>query len=433
MRGDGKGGRRNKSGKVPIVGLFGLMGQGNLGNDGSMEALLSYLRTHHADASVDALCSGPALIKAQYGLPTADLHWHHPDRSRKPGMLELARRAAGTGLGMTIDTVRLVRWVRRHDVVIVPGMGVLETTVPMRAWKSPYSMFLLSVSGRVFSTKVALVSIGANVIDERFMRYLITSAARMAHYRSYRDPFSRDAMRQMGLDVSGDAVYPDVVFSLPEPPTARATPKSVGIGIMDYCGRNVDRREADAIRSSYIAKVTELALWFVDGGHQIRLITSDPMADDRIIRAIHEDLCAQRPDQSASQIIAEPITCIGDLMRQTALVDAVVGTRYHTLVCALKLAKPTVSIGYAEKCEVLMADMGLSDFCQPAKSFDVDLVKRQFEELESRSNELRAMLTERSAARRAKLADQFAQLSDSLFPSTRDSGPSLSLQLVQQA
>ena len=66
---------------------------------------------------------------------------------------------------------------------------------------------------------------------------------------------------------------------------------------------------------------------------------SDPMADDRIIRAIYEDLCAQRPDRSASQIIAEPITCIGDLMRQTALVDAVVATRYHTLVCALKLAK----------------------------------------------------------------------------------------------
>ena len=51
-------------------------------------------------------------------------------------------------------------WVRRHDAVIVPGMGVLEVTVPMRPWQTPYSMFLLSVSGRLFRTKVAYVSVG---------------------------------------------------------------------------------------------------------------------------------------------------------------------------------------------------------------------------------------------------------------------------------
>ena len=131
--------RRRIIGASPTVGLFGLMGQGNLGNDGSMEALLSYLRTQHPEATLDALCSGPALIGAQYDLPTADLHWHHPERQRKPGVVEFARRATGTGLGMAIDTVRLIRWVRRHDAVIVPGMGVLETTVPMRTWKSPPS------------------------------------------------------------------------------------------------------------------------------------------------------------------------------------------------------------------------------------------------------------------------------------------------------
>jgi polysaccharide pyruvyl transferase WcaK-like protein len=409
------------------------MGQGNLGNDGSMEALLTYLRTQQPDAALDALCSGPDLIGAQYDLPTADLHWHHPERERKPGVAELARRATGTGLGMAIDTVRLVRWVRRHDAVIVPGMGVLETTVPMRAWKSPYSMFLLSASGALFGTKVALVSIGANVIDERVIRFLITGAAKLAYYRSYRDPLSRDAMQHMGVDVSGDAVYPDVVFSLSAPPTARATPKSVGIGVMDYCGQNVDRRQADDIRSSYIAKITEFALWLVDKGRPIRLITSDPVADDRIIRAVRESLEAQRPGLSPSQVIAEPITCIGDLMRQTALVDTVVATRYHTIVCALKLAKPTLSIGYAEKCEVLMADMGLSGFCQSAKSFDVDLLKNQFEEQDGRAGELRAMLAEKSAERRAKLEAQFARLTASLFPAARDPQPPVSLQLVQPA
>jgi polysaccharide pyruvyl transferase WcaK-like protein len=417
----------------PNVGLFGLLGQGNLGNDGSLEALLAYLRAQHPEVTIDALCTGPDLIRAQYDLPTADLHWHHSERSRKSGVTAYVRRATNTALGMSIDSVRLVRWVRRHDAVIVPGMGVLETTVPMRTWKTPYLMFLLSASGKLSGTKVALVSIGANFIDERFMRILITAAARLAYYRSFRDPLSRDAMQRMGLDVSGDVIYPDVVFSLPTPPTARTIPKSVGIGVMDYCGRNVDRRQADDIRSSYIEKITNFALWLVDNGRPIRLITSDPVADDKIIRSILSSLRAERPGLSPSQVIAEPIASIGDLMRQTALVDTVVATRYHNIVCALKLAKPTLSIGYAEKCEVLMEDMGLSGFCQPAKSFDLGRLMKQFEELDDRASELRLMLTERSAARGAKVEDQFAQLSDALFPTAEDARPPAPLRLVQRA
>ena len=78
----GRGVRRTKRiiGASPTVGLFGLMGQGNLGNDGSMEALLSYLGAQHPEATLDALCTGPDLIGAQYDLPAADLHWHPPER-----------------------------------------------------------------------------------------------------------------------------------------------------------------------------------------------------------------------------------------------------------------------------------------------------------------------------------------------------------------
>ena len=37
--------------------MVGLFGQGNLGNDGSLEAICGYLRTEHPDAILDVLCS----------------------------------------------------------------------------------------------------------------------------------------------------------------------------------------------------------------------------------------------------------------------------------------------------------------------------------------------------------------------------------------
>ena len=401
---------------APKVGLFGLMGQGNLGNDGSLEAVLAFLRAQHPDLLLDALCTGPDVVTAQCGIPAAHLRWYHPARRSASGPTAAARRAADTALGVTVDAIRIASWVRRHDAVIVPGMGVLETTVPMRAWKTPYWKFVLCASGRVFGTKVALVCTGANFIDERVIRVLIVGAARLACYRSFRDEFSRDSMRRMGLDTSDDAVYPDVVFSLPTPGTALSNKRCVGIGVMDYCGTNIDRRQADGIRSSYIDKITSFALWLVDNGRSIRLITSDPAADAKIIRAIVASLRAQRPRLDPSRVIAEPIGSIGDLMRQIALVDTVVATRYHSILCALKLAKPTVSLGYATKCDVLMAEMGLSRFCQPVKAFDVERLIEQFEELDSCSAELRLTLAERTAQQESLVGQQFAELSETLFP-----------------
>src|SRR5580698_9824616 len=86
---------RNSRGS-PRVGLFGLLGQGNLGNDGSLEAVLAYLRARHPEVIVDALCTGPDLIRAQYDLPTTDLHRHPAEQQSSTGVKARARKATHT-------------------------------------------------------------------------------------------------------------------------------------------------------------------------------------------------------------------------------------------------------------------------------------------------------------------------------------------------
>ena len=49
-------------------------------------------------------------------------------------------------------------------------------------------------------------------------------------------------------------------------------------------------------------------------------------------------------------------------MHQMAETRIVVATRFHNVVCALKMKKPTISIGYASKNDVLLAEMGLAEF-----------------------------------------------------------------------
>ena len=56
--------------------------------------------------------------------------------------------------------MRIIGWVRRHDVVIIPGMGVFEGSLPAPPWSEPFRLFLVSLSGRVFGTKVCYMSVG---------------------------------------------------------------------------------------------------------------------------------------------------------------------------------------------------------------------------------------------------------------------------------
>jgi polysaccharide pyruvyl transferase WcaK-like protein len=279
---------------APRVGLVGLLGQGNLGNDGSLEAVLAYLDAEHPDAILDFLCTGTDQMMARYGVPETRLRWYNTQTQRAPGVTAVAAKSLMVPLGMIVDAFRIGTWVRRHDVVMVPGMGVIETSLPLRSWHIPYSMFLVSAFGRLFGTKVALVSVGANDI---------------------RQPL------------------------------------------------------------------------------------------------------AHRPQLGLSQIVAEPVSSIDELMRRIASVDTVVASRFHNVLYALKLAKPTLSVGYAAKFGVLMEEVGLAEFCQSAHSVDVDRLIEQFTELESRSTRLQQMIMERTAANVRLLNHQFATLSALLFRS----------------
>lgn len=405
----GPRGARHPS-RVPRVGLFGLLGAGNIGNDASMEAVLNYLRAEHPDAIVDAMCPGPDRLGREYGVEGISLHWHHPLENRVPGPLAAGLKILGKG----VDAVRTAAWVRRHDVVIVPGMGVLEASLPIRPWETPYAMFVMSASGRLFGTKVALVSVGANLISQRATRWLFDMAARLAYYRSYRDVRSREAMRQRGLDVSADPVYPDLVFALPVPPYDPGDPQLVGMGVMEYYGTNDDRDQAADVHASYVRNMQAFARWLVDGGRRIRLLVGDT-CDASMVDDIISDLRAYRPDLGPDWVVAHPVASFADLTRGMYGAGTVVATRFHNVMCGIKLGKPTISLGYAPKNVSLMEDMGQAEFIQSANTLDVGRLIEQFTEAERRSAQLRAIMAERAAASAELLDQQFARLSELLF------------------
>ena len=409
--------RGGRSPAAPRVGLFGLLGSGNIGNDASMESILRYLRSRHPGAVVDAMCMGPDQLTARYGLPAIPLQWAKQFQGRLGGASSTAARV----LGKALDAGRTVRWVRQHDAVIVPGMGVLEASLPLRAWGVPYAMFLLCAGGRLTGTKVALVSVGANNINQRPTRFFFDTAARLAYYRSYRDAQSREAMVKRGVNVSADQVYPDLVFGLPVRPDP-GDPATVGVGVMTYRGTNDDRDRADEIYRAYVTTFTRFILWLLDQGRSVRVVVGDK-TDDEALAEITGRVRRARPELEPGRLLAEPPATFSELSRSMAPVSCVIATRYHNVMCSLRLGKPTISLGYARKNWVLMEEMGLGEFCQSANALDLDLLIKQFIELETRAPELRRVIAHRNLANARLLDRQFDQLDGLLFPGSRPASP----------
>lgn len=378
-----------------------------------METVLGYLRETHPDVAVDAMSGGnPATLHARYCLDATPLYWYSRFEERKTILPKTFLKA----VGKVTDIVRTASWVRRHDAIIVPGAGALESTLPTHAWGFPLTLLVLCATGRLFGTRVALVSVGAEIINRRATRMLSDATARLAFYRSYRDDNSLESMRQRGIDVSEDHVYPDLVFGAPTPPYEPGDPQLVGLGVMDYYGGNDDWERADEIHASYLAKVTDFARWLLDNGYKIRLFGGDSKFDWEVADRIQADLRDYRPDLDPSWVTTDRVSSYAELMRAMAPLGTIVATRYHNVMCALKLCKPTISLGYSRKFVSLMGSMGLEEFNQYADRLDTSLLISQFKELRDRHAEVPQQMLRRNEENRRELNEQFSRLSALLFP-----------------
>ena len=370
---------------APIrIGLFGLFGCGNTGNDGSLEAMLLFLRRVRPNADLACFCAprheAAAQVERNFGLFAIPYGIPEPSNA----LLRSLDRLTLQGPRKLSSLVRAIWHTRKLDLLIVAGGGALEG-FGTSLYGRPLTLFAWCLAARLCSAKVAFVSIGAGSIGHPVSRWLFKSALAMAQYRSYRDMISKTFMESIGFDTRGDPVYPDIAFKLPEPSSSRRHetedgPPAVGVGVMAFHGWRKDRASGEAVYAIYVEKITRFVLWLLDRGHPVRLLMGET-ADWEAVTDVVTKVAIARPNLPPDRLLADRSDSIHALMRQLAETDVVVATRFHNVVCALKLGKPTVSIGYGEKNEALMAEMGLGRFCQHIEPLDLDLLIDQFTHL----------------------------------------------------
>jgi polysaccharide pyruvyl transferase WcaK-like protein len=359
-----------------LIGLFGMFGTGNIGNDGSLESMLRFLRTVAPQQPLLCICGNPAVVEAAFGIDAVPIY--PGARRAAAGRTMLLRRAAGRASLW----LHAARHLRRVQALIIPGMGVLDDfSVSPLGLGWPHDVLSWCLLGRLMGVKVIFASVGAGPIRHPISRWLMKAAARAAHWRSYRDTVSKAFMASIGFDVRNDPIYPDIAFRLPAPAVTRPQdeperPLVVGVGVMAYSGWRNDANRGAAIYATYLEKMTTFVASLLDRGHLVRVLMGD-QADRRAVDDLFRAVRVRRPEIAGQSIVFAPAFTLHDIMEQMAGTDVVVATRYHNVVCALRIGKPTISIGYSEKNDALLAEMGLAEYCQSIEQLDVARLEEQ--------------------------------------------------------
>jgi len=189
---------------------------------------------------------------------------------------------------------------------------------------------------------------------------------------------------------------------------ARDSAPIVAVGVMAYYGWAGN--DACAYQN-YVSKLGDYVAWLLGAGRRVRFVIgkdrdADAVADVRA-RAL-----ALAPEGG---VLLEPFLAalnLSDVMRQMADADLVVATRFHNVVCALRVGRPVISLGYAEKNRALVADFGLAEFAQDAEDFDPGLLQRHTDYVIARSAAYTAGIASQVTQYHDRLADQQRVLGD---------------------
>jgi polysaccharide pyruvyl transferase WcaK-like protein len=151
-----------------------------------------------------------------------------------------------------------------------------------------------------------------------------------------------------------------------------------------------------------MARFTGLLL---DRGYRVRLLVGEA-SDQRAVADLQTALALQGYTSPSGQVITDPVNSLHDLMRQMEDNAVVVASRFHNVICALKLARPTISIGYEAKHDALMREMGLGDFCQHIEHLDVNRLMQQTTQLMGRASAYEEQIREKLLDIESRIAEQ---------------------------
>jgi polysaccharide pyruvyl transferase WcaK-like protein len=286
-----------------------------------------------------------------------------------------------------------LRFLRSQDLLVVSGGGQLNQEYD-GAWRHPFGLFKWAVMARISRVPFIIVSVGVGNVTSTMSRLLISSALRMARYRSYRDENSRRAVACLLPRASTDPIVADLAFSLPTsqlpaPAGLRALTQSrlvlaispIAIG-KPGCWPTAD----EPLYSRYLREMVRIVSRLLDRGCFLVLVTSCLDEDHLVIPELLGLLGDDARRKFAQQIYAPPVGTWQEYVAIVRDVDLLIASRLHSVILGFMGETPTVAISSGAKVDSVMTDFGQTEFLLPIHDFSSMDVLAALDDLNARKD-----------------------------------------------
>lgn len=410
---------------IKKIGIFGHVGNKNLGDEAIMAAVIQSIKRHHPEAEIYGFTLKPEDTRARHNIIAFPIrktkgnnqkrNQHESERftlqksNNQIGLRKLVKsrlksnamiwgflKKVQKGLALIRDSIKEPRFLiscynnlKGIDLLIIAGSQQLIDFIE-GAWGHPYTLFKWSFIARVVKTKVAFLSVGAGPITLSLSKIFIKYALSHAIYRSYRDKISKNLIEQIG--VTGDNfVLPDLAYSLhfDGQNPKQISPPIVGINPIPFSDPVYWPGSNSCIYEDYVKKLADFALWLIGRGYKILFFPTQLVLDLPVINDIRMCMKSIGGVDFEHRIIDRRIHSFEDLVPAISMTSTVIASRFHGVVIPFMLNKPVLGIYYHKKTLDMMAQMGQSEYALDINSFDCDLLRERFISLESNNMTVR--------------------------------------------
>jgi polysaccharide pyruvyl transferase WcaK-like protein len=401
------------------ISFFGHFGQGNLGNEATLQAILHNFRKYLPSAEMNCICSCPEIAEKIHNIPAIPMKPIFAQQRFDRHFSKATRFMRKMFIGIPSEVCRWLRAFKtlsRTDMLVIPGTQFLSDnlTGPF-SW--PYLAFQWSVVAKMLGCKLCFVSVGIGPLNHPLSKLFVKLALWIADFRSYRDECSKQYMNSIGFDSKNDSVFPDLAFSLPMSgihtiQNERLEP-IIAVGLLDYHGQfgsHSLRDNAQEVYCEYLDKTCNFVSWLLRHRYTVRLVIGDVSYDPRVSRDLKDLLLAKGVKYESHQLVYDPVESVEELIAQLHMCDVVVTPRFHNVILSLLLAKPVIALSYHEKFSALMEGDTLTKLNFNIDKLNVEHLLERFLDVEEKKEELTLLLSRKVEVWRKSLDEQYKHI-----------------------
>jgi len=433
------------------VGVFGHVGNRNLGDEAIIAAVIENIKERLPDADIYGFTLKPFDTSERHGITAFPIRrlahqavdssylsdpMHAGDSlqiSKESLVQKIKLRLKGKArlysiLVQTRDAlvnlsgipsefkflIRCYRNLKSIDLLLICGSQQLIDYVEGGGFGHPYTLFKWSLIAKILKTKVAYISVGAGPIRSISGKFFAKKALSCASYRSYRDETSIECVRQLKIP-GGMHLCRDLAFSLKlnknqiaaEPEAGR---RIVGINPVPFYDESSWIGGGRSAYDQLINKLSEFALWLIEDGYTIHLFPTQLILDPPVIEDIRRNMIKIRGPDVKDRIMNKSINSLDTLITAIAGMDIVVATRYHGVVLSYALHKPVFGIAYHQKTLDLMKQVMQSEYSLTISGLDLDDMKNRFSELKRHKREAVERIKMKTGKWKIQLGDQYDEI-----------------------